>query len=1176
MGTYHQRRCKEKYMGKVSKLMKLLSASAIVAGANSVALANCDLCGETNHEMKEGCPNFDYKGFAKEIGHSYTKLDSSEKWFLGTQAKQDRRLAFRFLNVPTATTVSFATPTGDTASSDNTWSNTETTTQSSNEKPGASDKLNTLKFERTQTLSDADTAISESDVESERRAQVRMNRMSARAAARTRSEAYEDKHRAKDLQNLFDEENARKAEEPYTRAKLERARARDSEEVKNMLKEQLARKSLENPADKPLTITQGYNDLERRHRGHKVEEAHEIARENREKINISDDEKKKIVRANVLKRYERREARAHKKAFDAEIARLNEKAAHVNEKAARVRDSEEVRDMLRERVAKDLRKSDRVSSKSDVKDLDLRHRGAEEARGEAYDNRANINISDWKKLRIMGENISQAEGRREARKAKLEQEAATKRQEGESQVVEQDKLMPPSYMTNSAANKIQAAARARLARKKVARLKEEQAAEEQRRLEEEEAERNRLNEERERAEREEEERLFAENRRKLEELEREHQLASEATDGGVADEEVEKDRWSLPIGTSWTFTAAFSFYNDSARKAAERWARQLEDLSIRKIECIFWLITTSYQQLQEAGKFAPTAQMAEAISDVDKIFPYSGTNLGVMNVYNAWENTDTADFVKDLERLGSNGLDGVLYYVAFRYMQLLDDEENQKQAASSKFVELARATLDHFDISWNTENVKFVPDNKDGREAPRDPVNFKAADKGIVETEAPETMTWNPPYRVYYAYCEDLKRGLRPSRKSMELFQDKENREQLYRDELRKLSIRRLEAIIYFAAGAYECRELKHLSEINKSVEDIRKVYQKAVENKQNAREQNVRNAIENMVDNPNDNPISMQPFYKGFTALTTNEQEHAFIDMAIAYREMLRNGKRPANMAFVNFANEVCKISERDGFVNGRDTKPLPEFSEFGNEAKTPQVSYTANANNNPAVIAENHQEPADVGAREPESDWEPMEWELPEDVYNSLEFRYEGYYSNPDRETSNEGQARERLQKQIGALNVRQLEALIGLASSAYTQKLEEGYDARPISNKIAEQAKDIFQLIVRARYGENEHLLNVLETMNKADGKGDFQRDVMRLPARQIEALIAMIAEVYDDKVDEGAVPAAPEFKKFSHDILKLMYLKYYDEEETPAEDEATNDSRRNALEGDNGVLIDPARA
>ena len=48
------------------------------------------LCGGKSHRIKENYQDVDYEDFAKEIGHYYNKLDSSEKWYLETQMKRNR------------------------------------------------------------------------------------------------------------------------------------------------------------------------------------------------------------------------------------------------------------------------------------------------------------------------------------------------------------------------------------------------------------------------------------------------------------------------------------------------------------------------------------------------------------------------------------------------------------------------------------------------------------------------------------------------------------------------------------------------------------------------------------------------------------------------------------------------------------------------------------------------------------------------------------------------------------------------------------------------------------------------------------------------------------------------------------------------------------------------------
>lgn len=1065
MRTYPQQRCEEKYMRKMLKLMKLLTASAVVAGANSVALADCGLCGDkTYNHGTDACPYFDYRGYGLSKGYKPETLPDNK--FLGSLALADRGNAKAFLTVPVSSTVSFATPSDNTAY---TLSDTKTTIQSSNERPGASDKLNVLEFERVQDLEDRATTVSESDTDEtgtiaeevrrekaahkitqalrenkERREKAAVRIQSARRAQLARRER-EEAERGQELQNLFDEADARKEE-----ARL--ARERDTRELKNMIADSLAENG-------------------ERERNERLIKAQELS-ERREALENAREARKREAAANNL----RGTQAAANKIQNAARARLaRKKAAELKAEAER---REKIRGYRENAAAGKITEALRKN-----------------------------------KERKQAERRAQIDGDYElAKKLQAEYDAEDRQIRADrlqEQLRENFEAAPGAEAQNGGDSKYES---------KEAQIDSDAV-------------------------------LAA----------REHLGTDERANvaGGVntVDEEVETEHWMLPHATRWNFRG-FDF--ESNRRSADRWARQLDDLSVRKIECMMWLISTSYQQLQNAGKFAPTAQMAEAISDVNGIFPYSGTNSGVMNVYNAFENTDTGDFVGDLEYLGKGELDGVLYYIADRYMHLLLPE-NGKKAASTKFIELAKATLEHFNVVWEADEAEIIPDNKDVREAPRDPVNFNATDKGIVETEAPETETWNPPYRVYYAYCHYIPHNFRPTKTSLQYH----NEPDLFKANLRSLTIRRLETVIHLANTSYRLDLQDGAVPVNREivglVNEVVGVFPKNGEGKPNARVMNAYNALENMVDRPNDNPISRQPFQRGFSELSTNEKVTALGDMAVAYRGMLRNGKRPASLAFVKWADEICRALSLDGFRNGEDNIHASlKFEEFENEAKTSQVSGIANANNNPAVVA-----------KEVEPDPVPTAWEMPEGVSDALEFRYEGYYWNADRETSNEGQARDKLRKAIAELNVRQMEALLGATLVAYDQRLGYHDEDRPTSDVFLDQANNIRQLIANAGNGGNEHLANVLETLNKADNRADFQRDVKRLPTRQIEAFIGMIAEVYGEKLHTGAVPADKSFKEFAKSVCELLWLDW--EEEAPAENEATNAPRRNALEDDNRELI-----
>lgn len=1055
--------------------MKLLSASAVVAGANSVALADCGLCGDKTYDHgTDTCPHFDYRGYGLSKGYKPETLPDNK--FLGSLALADRGNAKAFLTVPVSSTISFATPSDNTAY---TLSDTKTTIQSSNERPGASDKLNVLEFERVQDLEDRATTVSGSDADEtgttaeevrrekaahkitqalrenkERREKAAVRIQSTRRAQLARRER-EEAERGQALQNLFDEADARKEE-----ARL--ARERDTRELKNMIADSLAENG-------------------ERERNERLTKARELS-ERREALENAREVRKQEAASNSL----RSTQAAANKIQNAARARLaRKKAAELKAEAER---QEKIRGYRENAAAGKITEALRKN-----------------------------------KERKQAERQAQIDGDYElAKKLQAEYDAEDRQIRADRLLAEQEQL-----------------------RENLAAVPVEEA-------------RNGADFEY----RSEQDQINADNLLAQQEQAREYlgmntqeQSHVTATKEAVADEEVETDRWNLPQTTVWNFQG-FDF--ESNHRSADRWAKQLDALSVRKIECIMWLISTSYQQLQNAGNYAPTAQMAEALSDVNNIFPYSGTNSGIMNVYRAFENTDTGDFVGDLEYLGKGELDGILYYIADRYMHLLLPE-NGKKAASTKFIELAKATLEHFNVVWEADDAEIVPDNADVVEAPRDPVNFNAADKGIVETEAPETETWNPPYRVYYAYCHYIPHNFRPTKTSLQYH----NEPDLFKANLRSLTIRRLETVIHLANTSYrldlEDGSVPMSQEIVNPVNEVVGVFPKSGEGKPNARVTNVYNALANMLDRPNNNPVSRQPFQRGFSELSTNEKVTALGDMAVAYREMLRNGKRPASLVFVNWANAVCKALDLDGFVGGKDNiHPELKFEEFENEAKTSQVSGIANANNNPAVVA-----------KEVEPDPVPTAWEMPEGVSDALEFRYEGYYWNADRETSNEGQARDKLRKAIAELNVRQMEALLGATLVAYDQRLGYHDEDRPTSDVFLDQANNIRQLIANAGNGGNEHLANVLETLNKADNRADFQRDVKRLPTRQIEAFIGMIAEVYGEKLHTGAVPADKSFKEFAKSVCELLWLDW--EEEAPAENEATNAPRRNALEDDNRELI-----
>lgn len=1258
-------------MGKMSKLMKLLSASVVVAGANSVALANCGLCGEGSHD-RGNCPHFDYEGYGRKLNYygnvlrpEGTPLTKSDKDYIGQVADnaKDRKEVLRnFLRTSTST-ISFATPSGETAGSTdtgvaasygNTWSNTETTSQSSNGKQGASDKINALKSERMQALEDRDTMISESDAtetqatleemkreetarntKADRRIKVHVDRMADRAKKEVDGQLAEET-RAEDLQNLFNEEKARKEE-----ARL--ARQRDARGLKNMVRESIHADARKNDSKESVAYRYMDEDWRRKNLEYGVisNDKDELLA-NRQKINISDEKKQEILDANRLERNERR---VHKRAVDAEIARLNEQGAHQ-------RDTQQLEDMVRERVvAEDLRKSDKAASESNVKDLSLRHlrhREAEEAKDVAYDNRANINISNMEKLRIMGKNLSEAEKRREARVARnkardreqlkamvaaslaknreaernaLElrakdahlqahrkrSENALRKELAQQQEVQQNDDASQLRNINEAANKIQNAARARLARRKAAELKAEADKEKIQEHRKNAAARKitvalRANKERKEAQRQAQNRfdaLLAEQEQLRENLAAES--VAEAKNGAdfeyrseqdqinadnllaqqeqareylgmnaqepsnttatretvVANEENETDHWKLPEGTDWRFKG-FDFERNRGR--CEFWARQLDDLSVRKIEFLMFVISVSYKELLSDGADA-AAQIVEAIADVDDIYHYTGTNAALVNVCNAWNNADNLEgFVTDLNKLGAEELNGVLYYIANRYMHLLLPG-NGKKAASRHFIELAKAVLEYFGAVWEAEDAEVFEksearevDNSESsvvNENRQEPaVSATAGVQGIVETEAPEMTAWDAPYRVYYAYCNEIRHGLRPTRKSMQYHENPE----LFREDLRKLTIRRLEALIRYLANldsaTLEGSKLES-DEVAERTKDVANVEEKG----KNPRVINVFEAFGNMVDRPNDNPISMQPFGKGFRALTPYEKVKAIGDIAVAYREKLRSGSRPASLAFVKWADAVCKALHLDGFLMGKDNvHPELKFEEFENEAKTA------------AVNSENTNRNTDV-AEDPETN----PWRMPEGGQPCLDV----YDPNIDgTEVLNEGKGLD-VQAALQRLTVRQLEAVIGLSACAYKSrsgaKNVYGKVETAISNEMLEKAGKLWSLILSAPKGDNERLLHVYNALRSASNAKSLTEDLNSLPLRKVESFLGMAFQVYNDKLRHGAVPADEAFVTMTDEVLELFGLNY-DEEEAPAEDEI----RHGALDDDNRALVEPIGA
>ena len=1205
--------------------MKLLSASAVVAGANSVALADCGLCGDKTYDHgTDACPHFDYRGYGLSKGYKPETLPDNE--FLGKLALADRKNADAFLNIPTS----------NASSLDNTWSNTETTIQSSNEKPGASDKLNALKFERTQDLEDSATMVSESDSEEmaelNRRAEIHETRKADRVQNITAGMVAEQT-RGEDLQRLFNEENARKEEAAIAQKKAgRRTRAK-----------RLGERAQNNIARRDAERTSG-RDLQ----------------------NL----------------------------FDEDNAR-KEEARIAKTKEARARDSEELQGML-----KDYRGKSRDAIDLKARDLHLqahlkRNENARKKELRAQENAAE-KIQNARRAQLARRKADLLRKQEETRKdnAALKITEALRKNKERKEAQRQAQINGDYEL----AKKLQAEYDAEDAQIRADRLlaEQEQLRENLKAVPVEEAQNGEdFKYESEEAQSNSDSILAAQER------------TSVATSAGDTDEEVETASWTIPPFVRDAFRGYDLEYN---RNRADRWARGLNRLSIRELEAMLWLVAVPCKQMMNEG-IRMEENIAEAVTAVDGIFPYSGTSAAILNVYNAFEHTETAEFSGGLERLGINELNAVLYYIADQYMHRL---MSGKKAASNAFIQLAKAAFECFDAVWEADNAQVASDVSSEKTSDK---NVGA--NAIVENEKPETEEWDLPYRVYYAYCHEIPSNLRPTRVSMKYH----TKPALFRNVLRQLSIRQLEAIIYKAVTWYVTTLQKSGesdSGIIEPAKEVGNLFMEVGKDNSNPRLVNVYNAFTNANDHPNDNPISRQPFERGFKELTAEEQRNALLDifsvygadiingsrpahpafvrfaaefckacnsdvfanvpltfeefgsdavtavhadkkdmpsdgikedeapetsdwyypsglmdgmdyneegiysgrgfvnafkglsvrrqevmlylaasyyrvkagannamreganavfdifpdstlrkdanarvhnvynalqhaseapdalgfiysfrtlginsmhealgdMASEYREKLRSGRRPADMAFVEFANAICRELRLDGFsFDKRDTNPLQKFEEFGDVADATIASQ------------EIHVRSAAIGTvDEPAIDG----WEMPKGVYRALVFRYEGYYQNPDRETSNEGQGRDRVYATLNRLNVRQLEAVLVTVAKVYMQQVATKGGAT--FGAITEQAPEIVHRVTSAENGDNVRLVNVLETLRKASGKADFESDIGQFEIRQLEGFLGMVAEAYGEKLKGGAVPADEALLMFGKTICEEMYLEW----------------------------------
>lgn len=1136
-------------MGKISKLMKLLSASAVVAGANSVALADCGLCGDKTYDHgTDACPHFDYRGYGLSKGYKPETLPDNE--FLGKLALADRRNADAFLNIPTS----------NASSLDNTWSNTETTIQSSNEKPGASDKLNALKFERTQDLEDRATTVSESDAE-EMTKEVRSHeedrqesRALAEAAEQTRGEdlqrlfneenarkeeaviarkkagrrtrakrlaeraqnntARHDAERTsgRDLQNLFDEDNARKEEARI--AKTKEARARDSEELQGMLKDYRGK-------------SRDAIDLEARDLHLQAHlKRNENARRRSERL--AKEEARKELNSMMAERLEAdREATRAERTERAQELKEKANALAESKKAAReqANAAEKIQNARRAQLAR--RKADLLRKQEEARKDNAARRITEALRAN--------------KERKEAQRQAQINGDYElAKKLQAEYDAEDRQIRADRLLAEQEQL------------------RENL---KAVPVEEAQSGEDFK-YESEEAQVN-------------SDSILAAQEQAREYLETEavaQERTSVAASAGDTDEEVETDSWTIPPFVQDAFRGYDLEYN---RNRADRWARGLNRLSIRELEAMFWLTAIPCKQMMNEG-IRMEENIAEAVTAVDGIFPYSGTSAAILNVYNAFEHTETAEFSGGLERLGINELNAVLYYIANQYMHRL---MSGKKAASDAFIQLAKAAFEYFDAVWEADNAQVASDVSSEKTSDK---NVGA--NAIVENEKQETEEWNLPYRVYYAYCHEIPVNLRPTSVSMKYHA----KPALFRNVLRQLPVRQLEAIIYKAATLH-ATTLQKSGESDSGIVELAKevgnLFMTVDKDSSNPRLRNVFMAFNNAVDHPNDNPISRQPFERGFKELTAEEQRNALLDIFSVYGSAIINGSRPAHPAFVKFAAEFCKACNSDVFAN----VPLT-FEEFGNEAKS-AVASEDNAQK-PAVVAENREEskvartfvPVNVET-EPK---EGSEWWIPsglDEVYSKAVFINE-----------NEGDRRDLLSKwgkQLRDLPIRRLEVVIYLAACQYgTRDISSermGGAVRSIAKKMVEDLSPV-QGEANARLANWYHALE-----NKRDAivefyngslEGSFQGGFRRLKTPEAAIILGEIACAYREKLREGKRPSHRLFVDFADEVCKKLSLDGFfneqdDEDMThPIYEEFGNDTVRPSaseeVEVRRGILDEDNRA
>ena len=1075
-------------MKSVSKVLKLLSAATIVAGSNSFVLADCGLCEEKDHDSN-ACPYFDYKGYAWQMwGNKNAEVANPStpggRIFIARSAMSpdNEKIAKPFLR-----------KNGESVTTTETQENRESRLAPKIGETGNIAK----KVEFFENAGKRRVAT-----ENERR----------EAANRLASENKEPGVVA---------ENVKFYEEAEGRAARESAEIETGEAMEKLFDV--------NAAQRELAHREAAARAQRREEDHK-ELASMVA--DRVKSDRATDRKERARLAQ--ERAEIVTGKAMEKLFDVNAAQQElahrEAAANRIQKAFRSqleRREEAARAQRREEDHKELASmvADRVNQSREEK-RDARNKRTESLEKERVAQEEKQ--AEWS--RLVAERLN---GNSESRNTETPRVTQTEESQGGSTLKDAD----------ASATKIQSLVRGRLARKRAARLQQDNSdlqfakrlqAEEQAAFD---ARKRQIAADQEIAEnlQHEQEKEATPNHwnRAIAELELSggHQASQQAAqnhqvDAG-SDTEIEADNWRIPPCVKDAFRR---YDHEDDRLRAERWARWIRPLSIRKLEAMLWLTSVVYEQNLNEG-YRSEEQMAKAVTAVDGLFPYDGNNAAILNVYNAFEHTETGEFNGGLEDLDLDELNAVLYYISMEYMRRLMDG---KMPASDTLVHLAKTAVEYFDGEWEAKDV--VPATGASANDRNTGSGNSGASDGIVESESAEEESWSLPEGMYYNFDE------RSWSKSVQT-----------------LGIRRLEAVIQLAATSYVSRlqsegSCAFTNTARELAEKLRNILNG---DRLNARLLNVAKAVTLALDASDQ---TYDGFKYGLEHLDMKRVEAVIGVFASAYREKLRKGSRPADMAFVRFADEVCKALSLDGCFGGEDDYPVMKFEEFGDEGRS--VSVSANAGDSQSRVPAKTNE--QIEAPETES------WQMPAGIYAAMDtstgYIQRGFNEYGHRLQDPAGYQNEKKKKKIKAqlrkLTVRQIEAVMEAASYVYVGMAGEK-GANAVYRTLLDEASEIVE---RVKSEANDRLKNVVRAGRLATNLGDFKDDLRSMQIREVNSFFLAVAQVYKGMIKRGAVPADDAFVQAADDILELFMMSADGDED----DENTGDRPNNVLE-DNRVMV-----